>query len=120
MILDNTIAHIEIPVKDLHTAKKFYESLFTWEISIIEGMTDLAFFKTSETHVGGAFVISDKVANGAIMLYIEVEDIPTTLKKIKQAGGTITKEKTEIGNNFGFYGEFEDIFGNLLGLWANK
>jgi len=118
--LENTIAHIELPVRDLEQAKEFYESIFTWEVTLVEGMPGLAFFKTGETSVGGAFTKSEKIAKGEIMLYIQVEDIKATLAKIEISGGKITKEKTEIGNSFGFYAEFEDIFGNILGVWANK
>jgi len=42
------------------------------------------------------------------------------LEKITKAGGKVTKEKTEIGNDFGFYALFEDNSGNLLGIWSQK
>ena len=119
--MTSDIVHIEIPVKNLQSAKEFYEKIFDWKIEIIPGFDDYAFFTTSETGVGGAFERSDtKVAKGEIMLHIETENIPNTLETIVKAGGKIVKEKTEIGNEFGFYAVFEDIFGNVLGLWSKK
>ncbi|MGC9777654.1 MAG: VOC family protein [Candidatus Heimdallarchaeota archaeon] len=36
------IAHIEIPVKDINEAKKFYETIFNWKVQIETGFTDYA------------------------------------------------------------------------------
>ncbi|NHJ40451.1 MAG: VOC family protein [Asgard group archaeon] len=114
------ITHIEIPVKNLKKAKEFYEEVFNWEVDIETGFPGYGFFKTGETGVGGAFDESDKKVSGDLLLYIEVEDIPTYSEKIITAGGKITKEKTEIGGEMGFYAIFEDIFGNVFGLWSAK
>ncbi|NHK31810.1 MAG: VOC family protein [Asgard group archaeon] len=118
--MENKFAHVEIPVKDVKKAKKFYEDVFNWEVQVETGFPGYAFFKTGETGIGGAFDESDKTVSGDLMLYIEVEDIPATSKKIKVAGGKITKDKTEIGGEMGYYAVFEDVFGNVLGLWAAK
>ncbi|NHJ48346.1 MAG: VOC family protein [Asgard group archaeon] len=119
--MDNTFAHIEIPVKDVKKAKEFYEAIFSWEITIDTDFPGYAFFKTAEGKVGGAFDQSDeKKASGDIMLYVEVEDIPVSLEKIKKAGGKVTQEKTAIGGEMGFFATFEDVFGNVLGLWSSK
>jgi predicted enzyme related to lactoylglutathione lyase len=119
--MDNTFAHVEIPVKNLKKAKAFYEAIFKWEVQIDSGFPGYAFFKTGENSLGGAFDESeDKKATGDIMLYVEVEDIPETLEKIKKVGGKVTQEKTDIGGGMGFYAAFEDIFGNVMGLWASK
>ena len=54
------------------------------------------------------------------MLHIQTEDIDATLKTIVDLGGKIVREKTDIGNNFGFYAVFEDCCSNQLGLWSEK
>ena len=51
---------------------------------------------------------------------IQVEDIPKTLEEITKYGGKIIQEKTEIGNDYGFYAVFEDNSGNILGVWSQK
>ena len=101
-------------------AKEFYESVFKWEIQVDTGMLDYAFFKSGDEGVGGAFQKSDKIAKGEINLNIEVEDIPKTLEKITKNGGKIIQEKTEIGNDYGFYAVFEDNSENILGIWSQK
>ena len=118
--MENKIVHIEIPCKDVNMAKKSYESVFKWEIQIETGFPDYAFFKTGGEGVGGAFQKSDKISKGEINLNIEVEDIPKALEKITENGGKIIQEKTEIGNDYGFYAVFEDNSGNILGVWSQK
>jgi len=120
VFLEKKIVHIEIPVKDIQKAKDFYESIFNWEVQVDTGMPGYAFFKTGKEGVGGAFNQSENVAKGEIMLHIQAEDIPNMLKKIEEIGGKTIQEKTEIGNEFGFYAIFEDVFGNVLGLWSEK
>ncbi len=118
--MEHKIIHIEIPCIDLIKAKEFYESVFKWKVQLGTGMTEYAFFVTSKESVGGAFYKTDMKAKGEITLYIEVEDIPKILDRITKHGGKITKEKTEIGGDFGFYAIFEDNSGNVMGLWSGK
>jgi len=118
--MENKIIHIEIPCKDVKKAKKFYESVFKWEIKIETGFPGYAFFKSGEEGVGGALQESEKIAKGEINLNIQVEDIPKALEIISKNGGKTIQEKTEIGNDYGFYAVFEDNSGNILGLWSQK
>jgi len=120
IFLEKKFVHIEIPIRNFKSAKKFYETAFSWEVNIESDMPGYAFFKTGETGVSGAFYESEKVAKGEIMLHIQTEDIDATLKTIVDLGGKIVREKTDIGNNFGFYAVFEDCCSNQLGLWSEK
>ncbi|MCK5297680.1 MAG: hypothetical protein KAJ76_02155, partial [Candidatus Heimdallarchaeota archaeon] len=70
--------------------------------------------------VEGAFQESEKIAKGEINLNIQVEDIPKTLEMIIKNGGKVIQEKTEIGNDYGFYASFEDNSGNILSVWSQK
>ena len=118
--MEKKIAHIEIAVKDINKAKEFYEKVFDWEVQTETGYPGYAFFKSGETGVGGAFQELYKTAKGAILLHIQTDDIKATLIKITDHGGKTVKEKTDIGNNYGFYAIFEDCFGNQIGLWSEK
>jgi len=118
--MESKVAHIEIPAKDLKKAKIFYEKCFNWEVNTETGMPGYAFFKSGETGIGGAFDLSIKPTADGVKIYIQVENITSTLDKIKKMGGKILKEKTAIGGDFGFFALFEDISGNVLGLWSLK
>ena len=109
---------MEIPVKDLNIAKEFYEEVFGWEVGITG--EDYAFFKDTEEGIGGAFEISDKVMKEEFMLYISTENISNSLELIEKKGGKIIQIKTKISDEHGFFAKFEDIFGNVLGLWSRK
>jgi len=112
----NKFCHIEIPAPDLDAAVKFYTELFGWETQPM-GPTYVFYQNDS---VGGGFDADMKVSEGGCNLVIEVDDIPAKLKEIEAAGGKTVKEKTEIGNDFGFFASFLDINGNRLSLWSKK
>ncbi len=112
--------HIEIPCKELKMAKEFYESVFKWNIVLDTGIADYAFFDVGDESVGGAFYKTDKISKGEINLNIQVEDIPKMLDKITKTGGKVIQEKTDIGNDYGFYAVFEDNSGNTMGVWSQK
>jgi predicted enzyme related to lactoylglutathione lyase len=113
----NGICHIEIPCTDLNKAARFYGDVFGWETQMIPEM-DYAVYKAPDG-VGGGFSKSARISDEAgIMLYIEVEDIPATLKKIEASGGKQIKEKTRISPEHGYFGLFVDGEGNAVGLWS--
>ncbi|MHA1345179.1 MAG: VOC family protein [Candidatus Heimdallarchaeaceae archaeon] len=117
---DHGFAHIELPTKDLEKAKEFYESVFEWEVVILTGFDDYAFFKESEDGIGGAFQKSDKIINGEVTIYINTDNIDLSLEKIKDADGEVVKKKTQISDEHGFYALFKDNSGNLMGLWSRN
>ncbi|MHA2255781.1 MAG: VOC family protein [Candidatus Heimdallarchaeaceae archaeon] len=115
---NHKIVHMEIPVKDLITAKEFFERVFGWKVTVT-GET-YAFFKDTEEGVGGGFELSDRVMKGEFMLYISTENIEDSLKSIEKEGGKSTQGKEKISDEHGFCATFEDPFGNILGLWSEK
>ena len=113
-------AHIESPTNDLDETKKFYETVFEWEVVIQTGFDDYAFFKETEDGIGGAFQKSDKVLNGEAILYINTDNIESTFEKIKQAKGKVVQDKTQISEEYGYYALFKNTSNNLMGLWSRK
>ena len=112
------ICFIEIPAPDLKKAKIFYTSVFGWEVKENEPYDNFWFFNAGD--FSGGFEPNAQVDEGGVNLVIEVEDIPGKLEEIKQAGGTILKEKREIGGNYGFYATFMDPNGNRLSIWSKQ
>jgi len=113
--MGSTIVHFEIPVTDLNKAKEFYSKLFGWKIEVMPEM-GYALIETGSPP-GGGFNKVEKVKEGGCLLYIQVEDIEKKLKEIEKAGGKTVREKTEIPT-FGWNSGFEDVFGNILGLFT--
>ena len=113
----NGICHIEIPCKDMDKAGNFYKTVFGWEITPLPQM-EYAMFKPSDGP-GGGFSTQAKIAGyPGVFIYIEVEDIDATLKKIEENGGKTVKGKTQISPENGYFGIFLDIEGNSIGLWS--
>lgn len=113
----HTITHIEIPAPNLQKAIDFYSVIFKWNIQIVkEG--SYAFFIIGDTNSGGGFDASLKPApeKCGVQIVIDVNDINETLQKIKEHGGSVTMQKTEIGSGHGFYACFMDPNGNYLQL----
>jgi len=51
--------------------------------------------------------------------YVEVEDIDATLAKVGELGGGVAMAKAEIPE-MGWYAQFTDPDGNVIGLWQGK
>ena len=110
------IEWLVIPAPDLEKAKKFYSGVFSWEIS--ELSPDFWLFKSG--NLSGGLSQSTKPAPEGVTFSITVDDIPTVLGRIVEAGGVLIREKYEIGGGFGFSAVFRDPNGNLLELWSEK
>lgn len=115
----HTICHLEIPTTDLKRSGEFYKKLFGWEIDYGWG-PNYAVFNTGEgVLTGGGLDRKDKIVPGSIIIYIQVEDINGMLDKVEKLGGKKVQEKKDIPN-VGWFGLFEDLDGNTIGLFTSK
>ncbi|NTU94015.1 MAG: VOC family protein [Chlorobiaceae bacterium] len=117
----NPAAWFEIPVTDMARAAAFYESVFRWPIKL-ETMADgmvMGWFPMSESAYGasGSLVKGRGYVPtlGGAVLYFSEQDIDGALDRVRQNGGNVITDKTDIGV-FGFYAWFEDSEGNRIGL----
>jgi predicted enzyme related to lactoylglutathione lyase len=113
----HTITHIEIPAPDLQKAIDFYSKVFDWGIEIVT-IDHYAFFTIGNTGSGGGFDASLMPApeKTGPQLTIDVENMEAAMKKIKENGGNIVMDKTEIPGGHGFYCIFTDPNHNHLQL----
>lgn len=115
----NGIAHIEIPSRDFAKAQKFYGGVFGWKFQEMKEMNYLTFEAPSGVN-GGFDSRAEIAAKPGISLYIEVEDIPLTIKKAESLGGKTAVPKTQISPEVGYFAFIVDLEGNQIGLWAKK
>ena len=114
----NRICHVEIAVTDLAKAKSFYGDVFGWTYPMDSPQYVLF---TAGDGVGGGFSPVDKAPqDGAVAIYIGVDDISQTLKRIESAGGKTVQPKTAIGGGFGYMAHVRDPFGNMMGLCSSE
>jgi predicted enzyme related to lactoylglutathione lyase len=116
---------IEIPVKDINRAARFYQAVFElppeqpndWGVR----RTLTLYFDPDSNQPGislnqtANFEPSDK---GVFMYFDCGEDLTPFLNRVEPAGGKITTGRTQMEP--GFYASFLDTEGNLLGLWSSK
>lgn len=109
------ISYIEIPTRDSGESAKFYEALFGWKVTPMEGM-DYITWETGEGPTGGFNPVSADFKPGELSIYVNSEDIEADLQAAVAAGGSIAFGRTEIPG-FGWWGMFKDVAGNRIGLY---
>jgi predicted enzyme related to lactoylglutathione lyase len=121
----NAVNWFEIPVKDIEEAKKFYGNVFGVEFMQREFFgTQMAFspMDMEAPNISGALVQGEtyEPSQAGSLVYFTCEDVNIQIEKIKENGGTIVNEKTDLGENMGFIGHFIDPHGNRVGLHSEK
>jgi predicted enzyme related to lactoylglutathione lyase len=117
----HAINWFEIPVSDFDRAKKFYETIFDFQMpESTMGPARMGFllYDFQNEGRGGAIVHNPEFytpsANGSL-IYLNCEpDLQVNLDRVEKAGGKILEPKTDIGNNFGFWALILDPEGNRV------
>lgn len=125
MQLGNALNWFEIPVSDFDRAKKFYETIFDYQMpEMIMGPNRMGFFLYDQPggKVGGAIVYNPDfytpAANGTLAYLNCQPDLQVNLNRVEAAGGKIHQAKMEIapGQNLGFIAIISDSEGNRVAL----
>ena len=114
--MENKLCHFEIATKDVDKAKKFYTTIFDWKINWDDKM-NYGMIDTGAPPGGGLFKPKEDQPLG-ISLYILVESIEESLKKVEENGGKVVVPKTGIPT-IGWFAYFSDLDGNLVGVFEN-
>ena len=111
----NRFNWVEIRVRDLEKAQKFYGSLFDWKITGDENK-DYAYWiiNTGEKLGGGLWRMPKEKPTG-VYVYIAVDDIEKTLEMVVKMGGKVIVPKSKENGNA--MATFADPDGNLFGLY---
>ena len=122
----NPVIHFEMPYDDQTRMAKFYEQAFGWQIQALgEEMGNYVLATTTET--GGAGPERPGAINGGFFpkepdspaqhpsIVIAVDDVNESLERVRQAGGTVLGEPTEIAG-VGQYVSFIDTEGNRVSM----
>jgi predicted enzyme related to lactoylglutathione lyase len=123
--MSNTFDWIEIRTSDIEQAARFYAGLFGWKIVKQEraDASEVWIFDTGDEprlqnlRRGGLWLRPDGESLG-IVVYIVVDDIEATLRKVTALGGRAMSPRAPLGAGYGAY--FTDPSGNLLGLYQEK
>jgi len=110
--------HIEIPFDDEERAKRFYNGVFGWEFREAEGFEGYPLYTAGPGELGGGLGKRGEMAGQTTRNYIAVDDIDAAVSKVKELGGTIIEDKTEIPG-MGWYAAGTDSEGNPLALYKS-
>jgi predicted enzyme related to lactoylglutathione lyase len=109
------ICYMEIPANAAEASADFYSRIFGWKTRK-RGDGELAF--DDGGGVSGTWVKeSDRTPKERTRIYIMVDAIADTLKRIEGAGGRVLTPRTEIGPGMGAFAVFSDPVGNEFGLY---
>lgn len=109
------ITHIDIPVNDMAKAKEFYSGLFGWNIAAYPGFEDYPMWQAPNQSSGGGLAPRDE-SFICPRSYVEVDSIDDVLAKVRDTGGQVLMEKSQISET-SWFAVFSDPDGNHLGLY---
>jgi predicted enzyme related to lactoylglutathione lyase len=107
------IDYIEFTVTNMLKAKKFYSKAFGWKFK--DYGPEYAGIQKKNGEVGG-LRLDKKVSTGGPLVILYSEDLDKSLKKVKAAGGKISKKPFVFPGGRRFH--FKDPSGNELGVWG--
>lgn len=125
MELGNALNWFEIPVEDFDRAKKFYETIFNYQMpESTLGPAHMGFFlyDFQGGKAGGAIVHNPDFftpsQNGSLIYLNCQPDLQIILDKVEPAGGNISMQKTLISpeQNLGYWALIIDSEGNRVAL----
>jgi uncharacterized protein len=102
---------------DVPAATAFYKELFGWETE--RGPDDVAPYALGRLRgrdVAGIGTMPDPAAPPAWVMEVRVDDLPATVAKVREAGGTVLQENVDF-TPVGRLGVFEDPQGGVFCAW---
>jgi uncharacterized protein len=113
----SSIVWFEIPADNPERAKKFYGSLFGWNIKLFPGMTEYWHIDTGggdDTPDGG--MIARKHQEQPITNYVSVKSVTESMAKVEKLGGKVCMPKTAVPQ-MGYFAICQDTENNTIALW---
>ena len=109
---NKTIDYVEFRANNLPAIKQFYSQVFGWEFE--DYGPEYTSFK--DGRIAGGFTRGPVAPGAGPLIVIYVDDLSSTEKQIKDAGGKITKNIFTFPGGSRFH--FADPDGNELAAWT--
>jgi predicted enzyme related to lactoylglutathione lyase len=122
-MMKHAIDWFEIPACDLARAKKFYETIFGFQmqsLNLPRGLKMVIFPVNPMEGVGGALCHHPefyKPGGSGTLVYLNADpDLSVVLARVEKAGGQVLVPRTQISPEYGFMAVFMDSEGNRVAL----
>ena len=109
----HAIDYVEISVRDLATAKRFYGAAFGWQFN--DYGPGYAGIRGADREMGG-LAKADNVATGGPLVVLFSRDLDATLAAVRAAGGEVVKKPYSFPGGRRFH--FRHLSGNELAVWS--
>ena len=125
-MLDNAITWFEIPVTDFERAKKFYSTIYDYQMpDTMVGQVRMGFllYEQQVGRVGGAICFGAGYTPsqlGTLPYLNGGSDLSVVLNRVEKAGGKVVIRKTFIAPEHGYFARFTDTEGNLIALHSRQ
>lgn len=122
----NALSWFEIPAEDFERARRFYSTIFAYEMPVMPvGDSTLGVLPYDATAggVGGAINKNPSARpspHGTLVYLNGGDDLAAVLDRVPGAGGRIVMPKTMVTPEIGFIALFEDSEGNIVGLHSMR
>jgi predicted enzyme related to lactoylglutathione lyase len=110
----HAIDYIELAVRDIAAAKRFYASAFGWQFT--DYGPGYAGIRGAEREVGG-LAQADEVERGGPLVVLYSRDLDASVAAVRSASGKIVRKPFEFPGGRRFH--FEDPSGNELAVWSD-
>jgi predicted enzyme related to lactoylglutathione lyase len=122
MELTNALNWFEIPAADFDRAKKFYETIYDYQMpESMVGPIRMGFFlyDFKGSKIGGALCAGETYIpsqQGTLVYLTCTPDLQPVLDKVEQAGGKIIMAKKQVSGDNGYMAIILDSEGNRVAL----
>jgi predicted enzyme related to lactoylglutathione lyase len=115
--MPHPVIHAEIRSQDPDATRRFFADLFGWKVASEGGLPGYTFIDTG-AEGGPATAIGPRQGpEDEVLFFVSVDDVPATLKRAEELGGTITQRAQEVpGVTFGV---LTDAQGHRIGVAAS-
>jgi len=111
---DRRIDYIEMPATNIAATKKFYVDAFVWKFT--DYGPDYSSF--ADGRLNGGLTKAATVQHGGPLIVIFAMDLADAEKRVRAAGGAITKPIFSFPGGRRFH--FTDPSGNELAVWSDR
>ena len=122
----DSVVSFGLPYDDKDRARKFYESMFGWQVTKIPDLDYYYLVVTTESDLEKMESKTVGAINGGMLprphpdvnsfLVVGVKSVDDYLEKVGKCGGKVEMAKVPVGE-YGFYAQISDTEGNRLGIW---